>query len=304
MRGGQLKCPTGKSKNPENYFTQEHPLLSMRSSGKFFSLLFIVILAATSLTILQTTTAQTTPKPSTPEFTLTLITHPYDVASVTTTDPYTGKTKIIQEGYHVENKTIEVTIKNQPFIPYNDANGNYVMLSYNVSLKGHYTDDWEYYPIAIKTPLKATTGEYTVVTFGIYNPDIQYIFNINIPESGEIDFQVKSLIGYYIIKEVRYPVPGGPFYNITFVGQASDWSNIQTISIPDGLVTTSTPNPTETPTSTLPPDSSPTLYNSSSNTLLTDNAQLTIIAVTVSVLVAVIISLLLYVKHLKSKMLS
>ena len=63
------------------------------------------------------------PKPSVPEFTVKAVSHPYDVPTTYSTDPYTGET-ITHEGYHVENKSIEVWIKNQPFTPYADADGH------------------------------------------------------------------------------------------------------------------------------------------------------------------------------------
>ena len=61
-------------------------------------------------------------KPSVPEFSVRIVAYPYDVPPETTTtiDEYTGKeTTTTQPGYHVENKSIEITIKNQPFTPYN-----------------------------------------------------------------------------------------------------------------------------------------------------------------------------------------
>ena len=50
-------------------------------------------------------------KPSVPEFTVKLVAHPYDVPTTYSTDPYTGET-ITHAGYHMENKSIEVSIKN------------------------------------------------------------------------------------------------------------------------------------------------------------------------------------------------
>jgi hypothetical protein len=78
-----------------------------------------------------------------------------------------------------------------------------------------------------------------------------------------------------------------------FEGEKSAWSNTQTITIPASSTTSPTP--------TLPSDSTPTLYNGSPNTFLSDSTQLTIIATTVAVLAAVIASLLLYIKRLKNK---
>ena len=85
--------------------------LNMGRTSKGFSLLLFCILAVSSLLIIQCADAQSIPKPSVPDFTLRIVAHPYDVAQTTTVDPYTGKTITTEYGYHIENKSIEVTIK-------------------------------------------------------------------------------------------------------------------------------------------------------------------------------------------------
>jgi archaellum component FlaG (FlaF/FlaG flagellin family) len=107
-------------------------------------------------------------KPSVPEFNVTIVSYPYDVPSKTTTtiDEYTGKeTTTTQPGYHVENKSIEIIIKNQPFTPYNltkytyyyrdfekngSIDGSYtvdnnktVNFYFNVQVKGHFGENWK-----------------------------------------------------------------------------------------------------------------------------------------------------------------
>ena len=85
--------------------------------------------------------------------------------TTTTVDQYTGKeTTTTIPGYRVENKSIEITIKNQPFTPYNlsQYTVNYrdrddfsriresatinqtktVNFYYNIEVKGHYGDTW------------------------------------------------------------------------------------------------------------------------------------------------------------------
>ena len=81
------------------------------------TLLLIIALMASNLIAVQALTIDDIPKPLTPEFTVKIVAHPYDVPPKTTTtiDQYTGKeTTTTQPGYHVENKSIEITIKNQP----------------------------------------------------------------------------------------------------------------------------------------------------------------------------------------------
>ena len=110
--------------------------------NKCFTFVLVLVLASSSLMAVKPAQSSTT-KPSVPEFTVKLVAHPYDVPTTYGIDPYTGKNVTIQEGHHVENKSIEVTIKNQPFSPYKDANGSYG-LYYNVRFRGHYGHDWNY----------------------------------------------------------------------------------------------------------------------------------------------------------------
>lgn len=100
-------------------------------------LLLITVLVLSSLVMVGSVFAQ-----SVPEFTLKLVAHPYDVPSTYEIDPYTGEKIITSYGYHEENKSIEVTIKNQPFTSTLDASGNYTSLYYNVRYKGNYADEW------------------------------------------------------------------------------------------------------------------------------------------------------------------
>jgi hypothetical protein len=71
--------------------------------------------------------------PSVPEFTLKFEAQPYDLPPTYGIDSYTGKNVTIAEGGHVENKSIVVTIKNQP------SSGD---LYYNVRYKGHFEESW------------------------------------------------------------------------------------------------------------------------------------------------------------------
>src|SRR3972149_2373794 len=88
--------------------------------NKKISLLLILALTASSLTAVKGVSVESIPKPSAPEFTVKIVSYPYDVPPKTTTtiDQYTGKeTTTTTPGYHVENKSIEVAIKNPQFAP-------------------------------------------------------------------------------------------------------------------------------------------------------------------------------------------
>ena len=203
---------------------------------KTFSLALILILAASSLIMIKPTFAQTIPKPSIPEFTLKFT----DASHYETyTDPYTGA----QTTYLVQNKTIEISIKNQPFTRYTDSSGNLISLYYNIRSKGHFSQYWMERDGGSDNYLKQNFGsEYTMVPY--YG---------DIPSSGQIDFQIEVIAGHDY--EV-FNIIEGWIIN----GTESGWSNIQTISIPDGSVSItpfSNPTPTQTPISTSSPTPTP-----------------------------------------------
>ncbi len=159
-----------------------------------------------------------TSKPSVPEFSLKLI-------------DFSGA------------KAIELSIKNQPFESYQD-NGQTIFLYYNVHFKLHNSDSWtalyycgdvfpthstsEYikldYPLTLTSPgsssyylLKEKAGNYYILS--------------QISVNDQIDFRVQAMEGYLT--------------SAAFTGQTSDWTNIQTITIP---ATASSHDPTSTPT--------------------------------------------------------
>ena len=74
-----------------------------------------VTLAASCLMLILPVGATSTP--STPEFTVKYVDLSYYVPPTYGKDQYTGKTVMTQEGEHIDNRTVEFTIKNQPSPP-------------------------------------------------------------------------------------------------------------------------------------------------------------------------------------------
>ena len=114
--------------------------------------------------------------------TLRYVDHSYDVPPKTTstTDPYTNETTTTTiPGYHVENKTVEAVIKNNLGASY-----------YNFRYKGHYAEDWSYYPFrpssngysladSFFVPCKASDSGYTVIAMTFLPKSI--------PAGGQVD---------------------------------------------------------------------------------------------------------------------
>jgi hypothetical protein len=229
----------------------------MGCKSKSFSLLIILIIAVSSIIIVKTACAQSIPTPSVPEFSLKYVDNSYEVPPTSptyTTDPYTGKQKLVNSGYpsyHVDNRTIELWIKNQPYT--NSVGLTTYHIYYDVRLKGHFEQNWfenkgnavvlelasmpftfnstvttsEY--ISNSVPL-ATSSNYTVLSF-----------NGNLDVGAQEDFQVKALIGHdskfwSAPKSWFFEVHGDYEPAIAFDNE-SDWSPTQTFTAP-----TPTPN--------------------------------------------------------------
>ena len=153
-----------------------------------------------------------TPTLAVPEFTVELVAYPYDVPTTYSTNPYTGET-ITHQSYHVENKSIEVRIRNQPFTTYHDADGHEVNLYYNVNIKGHFEESWTW-----SERYSPSTSEYTVLNL----PE-------NYPAEAQVDFEVDAILGY----NYAYSLEGHPLAIFTaFEVVTVTYGNLQTISFP------------------------------------------------------------------------
>jgi hypothetical protein len=253
----------------------------MGKIGKTFASLLTLMVAMSCLTLLigQPANAQSIPKPSVPEFTLNYVDNSYDTPTTTTTtiDPYTGeKTVATHPGYHVENKSLEVQIKNQAFTPYTLDN-HLIGLYFNISYKGHYEDmwkfnsmyDWDWF-------FSQSSSDYTTIAFEPL-----------LPAKGEVDFRVQAQIGYFSNGTAVWPIERV----YVFTGESSGWSNTQTLTIPS-ISSSVTPAPSSnnsqsSNTPTLPPDT------------ISDDSTRILFSIIVVTLVISVISLVMYVRHLK-----
>ena len=245
----------------------------MNRTSKSFAIFIILIMTLSSLMMVESAFAQSIPKPSIPEFTVQYIVYAYNVSPTYGIDQYTGKNVTIQNGYQANTRTIVFTIKNQPFTPYTDENGNSIGLYYNFRYKGHFGDTWSYYPFT-DAYSKPNIQEQTTHSYGPYGGGNFIYYSASnsantttsitldlltsfpdgpqIPDGSQVDFQVQTQIGQ--INPIPSGMLAGDFYN--FTGQTSDWSPTQTITIGETSASTS---PTPTPTSLQNPTSTPTV---------------------------------------------
>jgi hypothetical protein len=184
--------------------------------SKNAALLFIAVLTVSSLVIVKAAPASAQ---LVPEFTLKLVAFPYDVPTTYGIDPYTGKNVTVQEGYRVENKSVEIVIENQ-------RTSN---LFYNVRYKGHFGESW------------TTLYSYSMYSSESLKPQSSSAYTvISIPAAfpyGELDFQAEALSWHYVdVWLSDHPMAPPPISEIGHyerrftLDKTSGWSNTQTIA--------------------------------------------------------------------------
>jgi hypothetical protein len=266
----------------------------MGNMGKGFSLLLVLVLAGSSLITVKPSFAQI-PKPSIPEFTVKFIDASYYTPTTYSIDPYTNQ-NVTHPSYYVANKTIIVSIKNQPFVPTYDSSGGWnTSLFYNIRIKGHYAENWTNLYLVDDLPAKSNS-DYTVFSYVSEQPNCEntYILGdrmIDFPVGAQVDFQAEAMNGY--VHRVFNPNATNQLemYPYEFTGEESGWSNTQTITLNANDATTryTSPSPSSpTPTSTVTPVS-----NTPNSSLLLIT---TVAFVTIVFLLIVIIFLLFYMR--------
>jgi hypothetical protein len=214
--------------------------------SKGFSLLIILILAVSSLIMVKPTCAQSVAKLPLPEFTVKYFDRSYNIPASTSIDPYTGKS-VENPAKHVENRTIQFTIKNQAI-----SSGN---LHFIIRIKGYFSQNWT----AIYDGWAGWAGNPNssipepsslVWEFSTLRPSgapgaVGWFYrggdSFYLPSEGQVDFQVKAQTWGEVMATTS---PQNPFGgSITTLFGESDWSNTQTISIGE---TSASPTPTAT----------------------------------------------------------
>ena len=249
--------------------------------SRTITLALILIFAASTLVMVRSASASAT-KPSVPEFTVRYVDQSYDVDATYSTDPYTGKTVMTSAETHVQNSSVEIIIKNQPYTSYRNENGSLIWLYYRTAIKGHFEDwqlsseKWASQSVSMKTYesypagyLPSDDSQYTVITFGLagdngtdtaykyrtwtYNdpPFYGYYFHRleNVSVGGQVDFRVQAIVGYSTRINETFsgpPIgldPGDTYHYYIFTGETSEWSSTHTLAIGENTETIETSSP-------------------------------------------------------------
>ena len=186
--------------------------------SRSLALLLITILLLSSLVMVSSAFAQSIPTPSVPEFTVEYV-----------------------------SGTVEVRIKNQPFVDYYDADlGNTIFFYYNIHVKRHTSVNWgELYNPSDGFLHQDDLSDYTNVSYSSGRWGYE---TVSFPSGTQVDFQVEAMIGY-----THRQVSGGMIVPWVFTGETSGWSETQTITIGENQTPTPSPEITPTPEPTLTP---------------------------------------------------
>lgn len=207
-------------------------------------LLLIILVSTLSFQISSVCSAHT---PSVPEFTMKYVDYSYYVEPVYGIDQFTGETIMTKAGYLVDERTIQFTIKNQDFTPYQDADGNDIILYYDFRFKGNYGDEWSNYPDRSHTwggfpspsypDIKASDSDYTVINIKVKGLADYTMGTPDIPTDVEVQFQVQAIIGYIESDSVSFLAGGF----VGYYGERSDWSETQKITIGETTINETIP---------------------------------------------------------------
>ncbi|MDR2719978.1 MAG: hypothetical protein LBC03_04150 [Nitrososphaerota archaeon] len=227
---------------------------------------FLTLSSLMSLTIAPAT-AQTGYKPSVPQVIINFIDNSYEVPSSTTTvtDPFTDKDyTITNPGYFVGDRSLEVTVKKQPFTPYTDADGHKHNLRYTVEFKKHLDGNQGWKNLTSSFQYE---DQYTTITMqiGKYHFSGSGVDINSLPTGSQLDFRVKATVVY----SIPYYDPDHLAMHFTeyIVVASSGYSSVQTFTLTSGthsstpLQTTTLPpvsdgkNQPQTPDQTLPQNS-------------------------------------------------
>jgi hypothetical protein len=200
--------------------------LNMKYLSKFITAALILVMVASSMAMMAETAFAEVQKPSIPEFTIKLVAYPYDILPSASVDPYTGKTTT-SPGQHIDNRSLEMTIKNQGVPP--STTGEPYILGYSIRMKGHFeTDSW--------TELYYWNNGTDFITFLPQSENEFTLFSQQpaFPPDSQVDFQVEAVLGHRVITQILR-TGMWPFdtvdHPIFIIDATSDWSDSQTVTI-------------------------------------------------------------------------
>jgi hypothetical protein len=212
---------------------------TMTSSSKIVTCTLILALLVSSMVLVAVCAETPAVKPSVPEFTLEVVDFSYDVPPHNETDHYTGEVRTIP-GYHVENKTIKLSVKNQP--TNFTVDGVTYQTYYMIKKTPHFYTDWIQTGVT-ETLQKNPEGDYAEYLRNCpQQSETEYTvfyFSEDWEPKAQIDFQVQALRGHDSQAWAPPCIPpiggywGAEYYSAIALDESSGWSDVQTATIPE-----------------------------------------------------------------------
>jgi hypothetical protein len=226
----------------------------MSRMSKGFAVFFMLIIAISSLSLMMVkpANAQTITNLPVPEFTVKYTDHSYNAPATTSVDPYTGQS-VENPAHHVVNRSIAFAIQNQTV-----SRG---FLHFIIAMKGHFSQsNWTniYDGQAMNMYDVLVNSSFIFWTFSssdLSGREVDRLYrggvSFYLPYAGAVDFMIKAQTWGEVMATTS---PQNPFGgSITTLFGESDWSNVQTLTLPDGATSSSiNTSPTPAPTPTVP----------------------------------------------------
>jgi hypothetical protein len=144
---------------------------------------------------------------------------------VIATNPYTGEVTDSKPGSWMQNGTVEITIRNHPFSPYTDENGNTINTYYCIFYK---YADFDYMGSGVRgVPLAMyqSDSDYTIIVFKYGEPTATInALGTFLYYAGDVSFRIQTVEDGYFGRD---SYSGDRF----FEGVGSKWTEF-TITIP------------------------------------------------------------------------
>ena len=148
----------------------------------------------------------------------------------------------------VNSNIFSVIITNQPFTPFNFTGAGPVQFLYSIRvglLNATADSDWTWLYDALGGYPTQSNGQTTTITINLTNGNVEYGEPHPINVNSQFLIEVDAIISFYGRDSAISPLAPYVIY-----GEASGWSNAETVNLPATASSSPSPTPTLTPTIT------------------------------------------------------
>ena len=243
------------SKFGKDFYSLHHHFLNMNPLSKTLTILLSILLLTCLMTLLIDPCVAPVTVPNNPsvgpEVSAEIHNNPWVMEPGYYTDPYTGEKHQITPGYSMSRGSITLTIKNRPFTPYTDEEGNYINTYYTIWWKFPWAEWNDEYVKVCSRSVYQSDSVYTTytLTYGV-----EGIMQLSTDGGDLVDFRVQAVTGGHFYQGVVYEGEGSAFTEFTIRIPLKDEGGISKPNIrPTSIVPSSNPDTSPTSDSNNPP---------------------------------------------------